>query len=157
MKEIELTKGKKALVDDDWYQVLSKFEWHSHHTNGKWYAVRTVGKKGRMVVFMHRYITMAPPERVVDHIDGDGLNNQESNLRAVRPKANYYNRAIQSNNKTGFKGVCWDKERKRYMASISHDHKAINLGRFNTAEEAAIAYNNAATRLYGDFARLNDV
>lgn len=157
MKEIELTKGKKAMVDDEWYPVLSKFKWHTHNTNGKWYAVRTVGKKGRSVVFMHRYITMAPSGRVVDHIDGNGLNNQESNLRVVIPKANYYNRKIQSNNKTGFKGVCWDKDRGKYMASISLNHKAINLGRYETAEEAAKAYNARAKELYGENARLNDV
>ena len=154
MKEIPLIKDKKVIVDDKWYEVLVKWDWH--YNNG--YAVRRIGpRNAKQTVFMHRYICMVPDAYDVDHINQNKLDCREENLRIVLPEKNYFNRCLQSNNKTGFKGVCFDKERRKYMASIQYKKKQMNLGRFNTAEEAARAYNAAAIKLHGEYAWLNQV
>lgn len=92
MKEIPLSQGKVALVDDEDYLLLASFKWTaSVHKDGrrrdgkeKWYAIRrpTVDVK-RKIVYMHRFITTCPCDLVVDHLDGDGLNNQRANLQCV--------------------------------------------------------------------------
>jgi len=79
------------------------------------------------------------------------------NLRLVKPEKNYINRKMLPSNKTGFKGVCWDAKRGRYIASIQYQNKHYTLGRYNTKEEAALAYNDAAKRLHGEYAYLNVV
>lgn len=101
------------------------------------------------------YICMAPSNYQVDHINQDKLDNRTENLRIVRPEVNYYNRKMLRNNTSGFKGVCFDKNRNKYLASISAKNKQYNLGRFDTPEEAATAYNNAAIRLHGEYACIN--
>lgn len=115
------------------------------------------GRHNKEHVFMHRFIMMAPEGLEVDHINGNRLDNRECNLRIVTPSKNQYNRRMQRNNKTGYKGVSFDRSRGKFMASISANGKQINLGRFKTAEEAARAYNQAALELHGEYAFLNDV
>ncbi len=153
VKTIPLSKGKEAIVDDEWYPILSKWVWHCSSMG---YAVRKIGgRHGKQSMFMHRYIKMAATHRVVDHVNGNRLDNREQNLREVMPRYNYYNRGKQANNTTGYKGVCYDKSRGRFMATISKDRLQRNLGRFDTAEEAAMAYDAAARDLHGKHARLN--
>ena len=155
MKEIELSNGAKTTIDDEWYPILSKWKWQCHQSNGKQYAYRKIGRRGSETVFMHRYIKMANARSVVDHINGNGLDNRDENLRTVFPKYNYWNRGPQQNNKTGFKGVSWDTQRKKYMAAISANGRQKNLGRFDAPEEAARAYDAAAKVWHGQYARPN--
>lgn len=152
MKKIKLTQGQEVIVDDKWFEILNKWKWR--YQGG--YAARRVGsRKSNKEVYMHRFITMAPDEYQVDHINQNKLDNREENLRVVSPKKNYFNRKMLSNNTTGYKGVCYDKSRNKFIATISANKKHYNLGRFKTAVEAAKAYNNAAIELHGEFAHLN--
>ena len=155
MREIELVNGGAVIVDGEWFVVLNKWSWH---LNNKGYAVRRIGpRKQKQTIYMHRYICMVPDAYQVDHINNNPLDCREDNLRIVLPEKNYYNRPPQANNTSGYKGVCYDKMRGKYMASISCKGHQRSLGRYNTPEEAAEAYNKAAIELHGEYAWLNDV
>lgn len=152
MKEIELTKGLKTLVDDDDFEKLSKFKWHSSHG----YAVRDDWSTGKRIhVRMHRIIVNCPDGYEVDHINNNPLDNRKDNLRICLKTENNKNLKLPNTNKTGYKGVSFSKERKKYCAYISVGNKTKGLGRFNTAIEAANAYNKAAIFYYGEFANIN--
>ena len=94
-----------------------------------------------------------PKEDVIDHIDGDGCNNKFANLRLCSNSENGFNRSLNANNTSGFKGVCWHKRSQKYMAYIKSNYKRIHLGLFDSPELAHMAYCKAAAELYGDFAR----
>ena len=158
MKEIPLTQELVAIVDDEWLPILSRWKWHAQDSGWGHYAMRTIGSRsGKQRIYMHRYITMAPDGLEVDHINRDKLDNRWDNLRIVKPSWNRANKAPQVNNKTGFKGVCWDNTHSCYVAHIQHQYKQFNLGQFATAVEAAIAYNAKARELHGEFAWLNPI
>lgn len=150
MKEIQLTQGKVALVDDGDFELLNKYKWSAHKGRGAWYATRGVGP-----IKMHRQITHAPIGAVVDHINGNGLDNRRINLRVCSHSENMRNSALRSDNTTGYKGVRKRTDRKWYSAEIRVNGLSVNLGRFETAEGAARAYDEAAKKYFGDFARLN--
>lgn len=150
MKQIELTQGKVTLVDDALYEYLTRWKWRAQKSLNTFYAVR------RPNIQMHRVIA----ERVgisiegqIDHEDGDGLNNQSYNLRAATYQQNGANRGPQANNTSGFKGVFWDN---RWRARIQVNGKDKHLGSFDTAFEAAIAYDAAAKEALGEFAFSNE-
>ena len=151
-KQIPLTQGKVALVSDHRFEYLNQWKWTASKTQGKRYAVNS--SKGKM----HRLITGAPVGMDVDHVDGDGLNNQDENLRVCTHAENGYNRRkLASNNTTGYKGVSIFRDGKfvRYQAKIRVASKLLHLGLFTTAEAAARAYDQAAREHFGDFAALN--
>lgn len=121
--------------------------------------VRTVvylgkGKRDKQV-FLHRHITGALPDEDVDHIDGDGLNNRRANLRRCTHAQNGANRPAPSSNKSGYKGVSFCRQTGRYRAILGVDGKKFRAGRFDTAEEAARAYDALAKEKLGAFAYLN--
>ena len=156
MKEIRLTNGKYAIVDDEDFELVNKFNWFE--TDG--YAKQTTAKqtiKGKRIL-MHRLILgVTNPKIYVDHINGVTLDNRKSNLRICSPKENSRNRKRPAHNKTGFKGVSIgeNKKWKNYVARIVYDGKMIYLGSYDTPEKAAIAYNQKALELFGEYARLN--
>lgn len=159
VKEIPLTKGKTALVDDEDYELLSKRKWQAHKGNrsNNWYARRITSKNGRILtIIMHRLIMNAPDEMVVDHIDHNGLNNQKANLRLCTKAQNFCNRTKNYNNTSGYKGVSRVRGRKwvAYIGRVSEGH---HLGTFEDAKTAAMAYNQAAIKKYGEYAFLNPV
>lgn len=151
MKTIQLTRGMVAVVDDYDYDFLRRFSWTVQHSNGRnWYASREIDGK---TILMHRYMMSVgdSSDKIVMHIDNDGLNNQRSNLRIVtRSEANHSpRRALGRNNTTGYRGVSYDKARGKYKSRINVDGMEIALGRFTTAEEASAAYLEAAGYFYG--------
>jgi hypothetical protein len=150
-KEIQLTQDKTALVSDDKYEYLNQWRWYAHKDKNTWYAHRH--PTGGVEILMHREIMGAPTGMKVDHRDGDGLNNTNENLRVCTHADNMRNRKMQKNNKTGFRGV--RVSGKKFCAMISVDHKPLYLGTFLIAEQAARAYDAAAKRLFGEFARLH--
>lgn len=155
MRTIPLTKGKITLVDDEDYDVLMGHNWsaikgtHSH----TWYAQRKTQQSYVVsTVWMHQQV-MGFPEQQIDHINGDGLDNQKQNLRC----ATYSQQGMNSRPKKGrlYKGVFVDPRREGWFAQIRKDGVAKRLGTFATQIEAAIAYNRAAAEMFGEFARLN--
>lgn len=148
MKKIPLTKGYEALVDDrDYERLVSVGSWHFDR-----YAKRVTRHEG--VVYMHRFLLNPPSGLVVDHIDGNKLNNQRHNLRVVSQQINHLN----SNKwKDRYRGVSWDKRRRKWKAVIGFHSQTIDIGRFDTSDAAALAYNHVAKQLFGDEAPQNVV
>lgn len=152
MRKIPLTKGHFAIVDDEDYEELSKYKWYS--SLGR--AVRGIPKGDNMAkIHMHRVIAQTPEGMDTDHINGDPLDNRRSNLRWATRSQNLSNKGMNRNNKSGFKGVFWFKNYKKWLATIRVDKKRIFLGYFKDKIEAAIAYNNAAIKYHNEFAKLN--
>lgn len=146
MKIIYTTTKEKVKVSDNWYDYLCQFTWYY----SKEYATRYV--KGSSNISMHREI-MGFPENVIDHIDGDKLNNQIENLRIATISQNIANSKISKNNKCGYKGVY--KGNSGWRACIMKDGKTIHLGTFKDIEDAVEAYDTKAIELFGEFARTN--
>lgn len=150
MKRIELTQGMVALVDDDDYdRLMACGSWHY----GQGYARREFRANGkRKGVLMHRFIVGEPDGLIIDHIDGDPLNNQRANLRLCTHSQNVRNqKSPHSNSKSGVKGVYWSVARGKWQADIRVNGKTIHLGRFTELLEAAEAYNAASAKYHGEF------
>lgn len=157
MKEIELTKGMVALVDDEDYAMLMSHKWRSMKSkNGTLYAVRNVQVNGKWgSILMHRLVMDAPPGTEVDHINMNTLDNRKENLRVCSRSENSCNRPANANNTSGYKGVSWDKRNKKWVAQIRRDKKIIHIGYYDDAEEAARAYDEKAKGLFREFAWTN--
>lgn len=152
MKEIPLTHGYMALVDDEDYERLAAFRWGVLARAGYTaYAIRHVG---RYPVYMHRDVIGAPLGVGVDHIDGDGLNNRRANLRLANHAQNGANAKVKTRT-SQFKGVYLDRRQGKWRAQIREDGGSRALGSFASEEDAARAYDRAAVRVFGVFARLN--
>lgn len=153
MKEILLTNGHKAIVDDDDFYELSKFKWYY----GKGYAVRGVQTpKGKRNISMHRQILNVVPfgrKPTIDHINHDKLDNRKSNLRICTNQENCFNQS-KTHGKAKYKGVIVATNGK-FIAKIKYNYKTYSLGRYKKEEDAAIAYNNKAKELFGEYALLN--
>ena len=152
MKQIPLTRGKVALVDDEDFIFLSQWKWHAHYSRGLWYARRFEGDKSLM---MHRVLLAATGKVFGDHRDGDGLNNQKFNLRPATRSQNMANRKLHSNNPSGFKGV--RRHKRGWQARLRHNSKEVHLGYFVDRITAARAYDKAAVELFGEFAKTNEM
>lgn len=156
MKYIELSQGKRAIVDDEDFEELNKYKWYFHHG----YAIRKIAiwsEKKWQTIYMHRDIAQTPKDFFTDHINRDRLDNRKINLRICTYKDNSKNQSKKINNKSGFIGVHFKKSNKRWCAQISIDNKKTYLGLFDTPELAAMAFNKAAMKHYGEFAHLNKV
>lgn len=158
-KEIELTRGLVALVDDEWFDVLNEFSWCAAKNGQTFYATHgyLVLEPRRMIkqIQMHRLIVGDPPGILVDHWDGNGLNNQRSNLRLANKAQNGANRGLPRNNTSGFKGVHWHKNNGNWRAIIGVNNQRVILGHFCNREDAARAYDEAAVSYFGEFALTN--
>ena len=150
-KLIPLTQDKFAIVDNDDYGRLSKYKWYAIKTPKTYYAARNCRRKN---IRMHRLITSAPKGLFVDHINHDGLDNRKTNLRLCTRRQNNRNRR-PCDKTSKYKGVCWNKRAKKFMASICIDGKNKNLGYFDDQVDAAKVYDNAAKKFFGEFAYLN--
>lgn len=107
---------------------------------------------------MHRKIVKAPVGKVVDHINGNKLDNRRSNLRIVDQTKNQANRQhLNRNNKSGFRGVSWSKAAEKWESCVMYLGKKIYLGIYESPVDAAIAYNTKASELFGDCAQLNNI
>jgi len=154
MKKIPLSQGKFALVDDEDFASLSKHNWFATKTKADYlfYAVRNRPGRSKGMIKMHREILGATHNKHVDHKDGDGLNNQKHNLRICDRYQNSQNSKKASSNTSGFKGVYWDRS---WKAAIYAFGDKYFLGCFRSPEDAARAYDRAALKYHGEFARLN--
>jgi hypothetical protein len=149
MKQIPLTQGRFAIVDDEDFEALSEFKWQFNAG----YAVRTARENGRRVrVWMHRFINKTPAGLDTDHINLDRLDNRRGNLRTCTSIQNLANMRRSRANTTGAKGVMC-RPNGRYRVRIMVGRKSFSLGSFDTLEAASSAYAAAAVRLHGEFAR----
>lgn len=154
MKMLPVFKNRNTLVDDDVYPWLAEYKWRAT-PNGSVYATVSCGGKNHSL-FIHRLVTNAPNDKQVDHIDCDTFNNQASNLRLVTASQNVFRKGVRRDNTTGFKGVGWRKREQCWVARIQINGVRKEIGRFNSALEAAKAYNEAA-KCMGEFAYLNPI
>lgn len=153
IRYIPLTRGMHAIVDAEDYKWLSQYKWHAGRPTkaGKIYARRT--RRRGDVILMHRQIMNPPRGMVVDHINGNTLDNRRCNLRICTQTENIHNSRLRCDAQSRFKGV-YPKGDKWY-ARIKHRGKIYYLGTFDDDVEAAKARDRKATELYGQYAWLN--
>lgn len=153
MKEIKLTQGYIALVDDEDFEFINQWNWY--YNNG--YARHVLPRINHIQphVWMHRKIMNTPDELDTDHINHNGIDNRKCNLRICTHSENSHNRKPNKNNVSGYKGVLFHKRDKVWEASICVNYHQNFIGYFQSAKEAAHAYNKKAMELFGEFANVN--
>lgn len=156
--KVPLTRGLVAIIDDC-DADLAEQKWYATFSG---YAMRTAVVNGRKSnIVMHRIILerklncVLTEEDVTDHIDRDRLNNTRANLRICTQHQNSLNTSPRIGNASGYKGVTYSQQRRMYIASIKGDGKSINLGAFPDPVTAAMAYDQAARKYFGEFAFTN--
>jgi len=159
MKKIKLTRGKFAIVDDEEYEWLNKYKWYCDY---KGYANRAekrseTGRQKRKSLAMSRDIMKPPDGLLVDHINHNPLDNRKINLRICTISENMRNRKMAKNCKSGYKVVCFRKDRNSWIAYIKHSGRSWVLKHCKTKEDAALVYNEKAKELFGEFAYLNKI
>jgi len=145
MKKIALTQGKFAIVDDDDYEWLNQWKWCAAKDGDTYYAVRHSPKSGKLIR-MHREVMQALPGMQIHHKNHNGLDNRKSNLELCDTAQNQWNQRRISEKQVG---VSWHKQIKRWVARIRHRGRRINVGTFQTKEEATKAYKKAEKKLRG--------
>ena len=148
-REIPLTQGRVALVDEEDYAFLSQWNWYAIGQKNYPYVIRRSEGK---TIHMHRLIMNTPRGFVVDHLDHNTLNNQKANLRNCTQAQN-----TQNMNLSKYQGVSWNKNEKKYTSKIGFNRKLIHLGYYTDPREAALAYNKAAIKYFGEEAKLNNI
>jgi len=151
-KLIPLTQGKFAIVDPEDYDELSRYKWTAAKSPNTFYAVRSVRRRQ---IRMHRLITDAPKGLVVDHRNHNGLDNRKQNLRLCTRPENARNQRPQTNRSSKYKGVCWHKNQKKWLARVYSNGVTYHLGSFKSEIAAAKAYDKKAKELFGEYACLN--
>jgi len=154
--ELVLSNGSIAIVDANDFIRVSQYSWYLH--KGGYAARKLKLNKVSKTIFLHHFVTETDYKYIVDHINGNRLDNRKQNLRIVTAQQNAFNRSVNRyKNSSQYKGVFWSKEKKLWLSLIKIKGKSNHLGYFNTEIDAAIAYNENAKTLFGEYARLNDV
>lgn len=148
MKLIPISQGKFAKVDDDDFEALSVNKWTCSHG----YAVRKPKNKN---IYMHRVVMNVPDDMQIDHINRDPLDNRKSNLRICTGHENRCNIGPRKDNTSGFRGVSSHRSSGKFQSKITVNGEQIYIGTFDNPEDAARAYDVAATKYHGEFAYLN--
>jgi hypothetical protein len=152
VKEIPLTQGKVALIDDEDYEKLKNYKFYAHTDCYNWYCECKIKRRQTK---MHRLILNPKNNEQVDHINGNGLDNRRCNLRIATQSQNRANSKKQRNTPSKYKGAYWKEPNKKWQSMIQKNEKIYYLGLFEKEEDAAKAYDKAAKELFGEFARLN--
>ena len=158
MKEIPLTKGKVALVDDGDFEYLSQWKWAANKNRNTFYAYRygfDKIKNKKTGIIMHREILGFPENLEVDHINNNGLDNRKENLRTCSRLQNSQNTIKRDNCKSIFKGVEYHKKTNKFRATVCSRGNKHRSKWFKTELEAASAYDELAKKFFGEFAHLN--
>jgi hypothetical protein len=158
MKEIQLTQNKVTIVDDEDFEYLNQFKWCADKSPkfDYYFATKRIVKNGKASTLrMHRLIMGAKTGEYVDHINHDTLDNRRCNLRLCSNSQNNMNKYVVSSNTSGFKGVNFDKRNNKWRSYITKDGKQYGCGYYNTAIDAALAYDEKAKELFKEFACTN--
>jgi hypothetical protein len=150
---IKTNKGEEILIDDEDFESVSQFTWYIH---SRGYVVSYTSRKsegGRKQLKLHRFITNCPDDKIIDHANRNKLDNRKCNLRITNHQMNTANSKPQGTRK--YKGV--HKHHNKWRALIGFNGKSIHLGLFDTPEKAAKTYNDKASELFGEFAKLNNL
>jgi hypothetical protein len=152
MKLLELTNGGVTLVDDDIYELVKQHNWRRDSAAN--HVVRTTGpKKNRRLIRLHRFVMKAQSGQIVDHVNGDVLDNRRENLRFADKSTNAMNRGKQINNKSGYKGVSWSHAMKKWHAQMMSGVKKVLSSYHSSKEEAHEAYKEAALIFHREYAK----
>lgn len=158
MKEIPLSQGKIALIDDTDFEWLNQWKWCAWKGRTTFYALRNEKSNGkRITIRMHQLILGISGNVQTDHKDGNGLNNQRFNIRECTVSQNLMNQRKHRDGQSKYKGVSWDKTKKKWTARVCVEGKNKHFGRYCSELEAATAYDLNAAKLFGEFARINQV
>lgn len=154
MKKIYTSKREEILVDDADYEWLNSFRWHLKKSREKYYPTRGIYDpvtQNTKSMKMSRMIMDAPKGILVDHRNGDTMDHTRGNLRLATNSENGFNSRIPTHNTSGYKWICWDKSRSKWHVSTKLNQKKINVGRFDTLEEAIQAVQDKILPLMGEF------
>ena len=160
-RKIPLTQGKYTIVDPQRYEELAKYKWFAVRSESGYYALRmTKAKKGSGVrqkgVRMHRVILKPTKGKFIDHINHNGLDNRRANLRICTAQQNTWNKRKQRGNYSSkYKGVTWLRSENKWQVRIVCNGKRIFIGYFDDEKAAAMAYDDKAKELFGEYAALN--
>lgn len=154
-KKLILTNGSIALVDDEDFEKVSRYSWYSL----KGYAARTGSMPGEPhTMLLHHVVTGTDYKYIVDHVNGDTLDNRKKKLRVATIQQNCFNKSVNKNKQSSkYKGVFWSKEKNLWLSLIKLNGKSNHLGYYDLEVDAAAAYNENAKILFGEYARLNNV
>lgn len=145
-------------MDDEDFERVNKLKWYVVKLSNTNYAQTKIKINGNWKsVFMHRFILNPENKIHIDHINHDGLNNCKYNIRLCTPSQNHMNRNKIKNLSSIFKGVFWDNSRNKWSSIIRVNKILKYLGFFDSEIDAAKAYNEAALKYFGDFAKLNNI
>jgi len=142
MKRIKLTKGKFALVDDEDFEYLSQWNWYVSSHN---YAITTTKKP---CLYMHRIVNKTPKGILTDHINRNTLDNRKCNLRIADKRINSINKGTQSNNTSGYRGISWNKNHKKWETYIWNCGLRIQLGYYKIIKDAILVRKKAEIKYY---------
>lgn len=150
----------KIIIDSEDYEKISITKWFLFYKkkNRRKKYVKSTGKIRGKQVTLHRYILGLDDKNIqVDHRDGNPLNNRKSNLRICTITENNRNKTSHINSTSKYLGVCYDRHRDKWAACLMYNRKKVFNKRFNNEIDAAIAYNNEASKYFGEFANLNQI
>ena len=156
VKQILLTQGKFAIVDDEDFEWLNQWRWCAARAGDRWYAVRLLyqsSPRSKKNLFMHREILGLKRKdgKQTDHVNHNGLDNRRCNIRKCSNTQNQYNQKPRKGCSSKYKGVSWSKVCEKWKVAINH----IHLGYFDNEIEAVKVYDKTAKELFGEFAYTN--
>ena len=151
---IPISQGYYATIDADNVRLVEGFSWSAVVRKHTVYVMRRTIVPVPKTILLHRVIMGDTDAPIVDHRDGDGLNNVRANLRPATKSQNNRNQRMTDRNTSGFKGVSWHKKDRKWRACIHVNNRYIHLGNFDPPEAASTAYVEASARMHHEFGRI---